>query len=302
LPIRFAAAGVLVVALVALGTGVMHDANHGAFSRRRRVNRLLGCTSDLLGASSWLWRIQHNTLHHANTNVVGYDADLELAPWARLAPTQPWRRRFRWQHIYIWPLYGLLSLKNLLVSDVLTLINGRLGQQPLAREVRPGVVVRIMLGKVAHLGWTVIVPLIFNPWWAVLGFYLVCSWSVGFLLALIFQLAHCVEAAEIRSGDEPRRGPQFADHQLCTTVNIAAPMPVLGHMFRWLAGGLDNQIEHHLAPKLPHTVYPIIAARFRLACAQHGIHYRIHTSVWSALRSHTRWLREMGQAPNSNAA
>jgi fatty acid desaturase len=129
--VRLGAAAVLVLALVAVATSIMHDANHEAFSRHRWINRTLAYTSDALGASSWLWRMQHNTLHHGNTNVVGFDADLELAPWARLAPTQTWHRRFRWQHVYIWPLYGFMSLKNVLVSDVLSLVRQRVGDQPM---------------------------------------------------------------------------------------------------------------------------------------------------------------------------
>ena len=70
--VRLGATAVLVVAVVALATGVMHDANHGAFSRHRFVNRVLAYTSDALGASSWLWRFQHNVLHHGNTNVDGF--------------------------------------------------------------------------------------------------------------------------------------------------------------------------------------------------------------------------------------
>ena len=62
----------------------MHDGNHGAFSTLRRVNRIAGWSSDLLGGSSFLWRFKHNTLHHGNTNVVGYDTDIDQMPFARL--------------------------------------------------------------------------------------------------------------------------------------------------------------------------------------------------------------------------
>ena len=297
LVIRSGAAAVLALALVAVGTSIMHDANHGSFSRHRWINETLAYTSDALGASSWLWRIQHNVLHHGNTNVVGFDADLELAPWARLAPSQRWHRRFRWQHVYIWPLYGFLSIKNLLVSDVATLIRQQIGNQPLRQPVSLGLVLRVLLGKLAHLGWAVVVPLMFNPWWAVLVFYAVCSWCVGFVLAIIFQLAHCVDVTERPDADASRRGDDFALHQLRTTVDIASPMPIVGHLFRWIAGGLDHQIEHHLAPRLPHTAYPMVAARFRAACGEHGIVYRVHPGIWQALCSHTRWLRTMGARP-----
>ena len=39
--------GLLVVAVVAVATGVIHDRNHGAFSRSARINRIAGWTSDL---------------------------------------------------------------------------------------------------------------------------------------------------------------------------------------------------------------------------------------------------------------
>ena len=297
LVIRAGAAAVLTVALITVGTSIMHDANHGSFSRHRWINQALAYTSDALGASSWLWRIQHNMLHHGNTNVVGFDADLELAPWARLAPSQRWHRRFRWQHVYIWPLYGFLSIKNLLVSDVATLIRQQIGHQKLRQPVTLGLVLRVLLGKLAHVGWAVIIPLMFNPWWAVLIFYAACSWCVGFVLAVIFQLAHCVDIAERPDADASRRGDDFAVHQLRTTVDIASPMPIFGPVFRWVAGGLDHQIEHHLAPRLPHTAYPMVAARFRAACREHGVVYRVHPGIWQALRSHTRWLRAMGTRP-----
>ena len=122
----------------------MHDANHDSFSNHRRLNRLLAYTSDALGASSLLWRFQHNTLHHGNPNVVGFDADIALSPFARLAPSQPWHRWYRAQHVYIWPLYGFLALKNLLVSDLLALITGRLDEQPIRQPVGPKVVAQIV--------------------------------------------------------------------------------------------------------------------------------------------------------------
>ena len=294
---RLPAAGVLVVALVAVGTVIMHGANHDSFSTRRWLNRLLSYTSDALGASSWLWRFQHNTLHHGNANVVGFDADIALAPFARLAPSQPWHCWYRAQHIYIWPLYGFLALKNLLVSDVATLISGRLDQQPIRHRLRPGVVVQILAGKLIHLSWAVAIPLLFNPWWAVLAFYLTCSWLVGFLLAITFQLAHCVDITTMHDTNVPRRGDDFVSHQLATTADIATPIPVIGPFVRWLVGGLDHQIEHHLAPRLPHTIYPLLAARFRQACHDNAITYRLHPGIWAALRSHTRWLRAMSVPP-----
>ena len=295
--LRLLFAAVLVVAVVAIATGVMHDGNHGAFSRSARVNRIAGWSADLLGASSFLWRFKHNSLHHLNTNVVGYDADIDQAPFARLAPQQPWRRWHRYQHLYMWALYGFLTLQWFVLSDFATLLRRKVRGHELSVEPRKRDLALILTGKLAHLSWAILIPLAFHPWWGVLGFYLVSSWLVGFLLANIFQLAHCVDLAEFFTPDAPRRGPDFELHQLRTTVDIRCSVPVVRRFVRWLMGGLDCQIEHHLAPRLPHTTYALIAPRLQDACEQRGVDYRVHESLTAAVRSHARWLREMGQRP-----
>jgi len=293
--VRLGCAAVLVVAAIGVATGIMHDANHGAFSRSRRVNRLVGCSLDVLGGSSWLWRFKHNTLHHGNTNVMGVDSDIEQGPVARLAPEQPWRAWHRYQHVYLWPVYGLLAIRWFLIADFKNLISGSIGSQPLDIAKRPRHIVGMVAGKLVHLSWAVLVPMAFNPWWAVLCFYCVCSWIVGFSLATIFQVAHCVDEAEFVPADVSCRGPAFQLHQLRTTVNVRCGASL--RALRWLIGGLDHQIEHHLAPRLPHTVHPIMRRRLELFCSEHELPYRIHAGVWAALRSHARWLKLMGRAP-----
>ena len=260
---------------------------------------LLAYTSDALGASSWLWRFQHNTLHHGNTNVVGVDADIALSPIARVAPTQRWHCWYRAQHVYIWPLYGFLALKNLLVSDIVALITRRVDQQPIRQHVRPAVVAQVIAGKVFHVAWAVLLPLAFNPWWAVVVFYLACSWLVGFLLAITFQLAHCVDLTAMQDATVPRRGDDFTAHQLATTAHFAAPLPVIGHLVRgWSAASItrSNTTLHRdcRTPSIP----PSRPASVRRAptTASPTTSTRVCGPL---LRSHTRWLRVMSTPATS---
>ncbi|MEQ8717964.1 MAG: acyl-CoA desaturase [Acidimicrobiales bacterium] len=293
--LRIGSAGVLVGLLIAVATNIMHDANHGAFSRWAWVNRLASYTGDALGASSWLWRFKHNTLHHGSTNVEGVDSDILQAPIARLAPGQEWKPWHRLQHIYLWPLYGFMTLKNVLFGDLTNLIKAEIGEQALRRKPKLTTVLGVITGKLAHITWALVIPILFNPWWAVILFYVAMSWLVGFSLAVIFQVAHCVEGVEFVDESTPHRGRDFIPHQLATTKNVATTVPVLGPAFRWLVGGLDHQIEHHLAPRLPHTVYRSVGTRFQAGCGAIGVEYREHPGMWSAVRSHGRWLREMGR-------
>ncbi|MDH3731370.1 MAG: fatty acid desaturase [Acidimicrobiia bacterium] len=210
--------------------------------RRARMNRLLSYVADGLGTSSWLWKFKHNVLHHGATNIEGVDSDIAQAPFARLAPGQPWRSWHRHQHSYLWPLYGFFALKNPIFGDIRNLASG-------------------------HLGAFVVVPILFNPWLAVVAFYLSLSWLVGFMLAVTFQLAHCVEGMAFEDESAPHRGQDF--------------------------------VERHLAPRLPHTVYRTVGRRFRAACEDLGVAYHSLPGIVAALRSHARWLRPMGQPMSS---
>ena len=292
--LRLISAAVLVTSLIAVATSIMHDANHGAFSRHRWLNRSVSYVADGLGTSSWMWKYKHNVLHHGATNIEGVDSDIDQCPFARLSPGQPWRTWHQYQHIYLWPLYGFMALTMLLVSDTRNLATRRVGAQALRQDPSAGIVARIIAGKAAHLGVFVVLPLLFNPWWAVLAFYLAMSWLVGFVLAVTFQLAHCVDSTATGDAEMPHQGSAFVAHQLRTTTNVASPVPIAGHAFRWVVGGLDHQIEHHLAPRLPHTIYAAVSRNFRAACEAVGVEHRRHAGVWPALRSHLRWLKQMG--------
>ena len=57
------------VGMAGVGLSVMHDANHGAYSKNEVVNKLIGKVMIILGGSDVNWRIQHNVLHHTYTNV-----------------------------------------------------------------------------------------------------------------------------------------------------------------------------------------------------------------------------------------
>ncbi len=98
------------------------------------------------------------------------------------------------------------------------------------------------------------------------------------IMAMTFQLAHCVEEASFASADELREERRiWAVHEVETTVDFCPRNPVL----TWMLGGLNFQIEHHLFPKVPHTHYPKIAEIVRRNCAKHGVRYSSHPSLGS---------------------
>jgi linoleoyl-CoA desaturase len=283
----------LVTGTALIAFCVMHDANHGAYFRTRRLNHLLGWTADVaLGISSYAWRVKHNVAHHTYTNVDGYDADITQMPFARLMPMQPTRRWYRFQHLYIWPLYSLMVLRWQTAGDIAALRRGSIGHSAL-RIPRRWDLAGMTVGKLAFVAWAIAVPLLVYPWWLALAGYAAFTMIMGVVTATTFQLAHCVEEAEFTSPSDLEAAPRiWAVHEVETTVNFCPG----NHVMTWMLGGLNYQIEHHLFPRVPHTHYPRIAEIVRRNCAVHGVSYTVHPTLRAALRSHYRHLRTLGRS------
>ena len=285
------------IAISAIGMAVMHDANHGGYSKNPAINRWVGYSIDCMGASSFIWRTKHNTLHHTWTNIEGIDDDLELGVLSRMSPHQRWLPFHRLQHLYMWGLYGFLLPKWVLFDDFYNIATGRVGPLPLPKLA--GRDWAVMLGgKALHVLLYFVVPLQFYPWQPVLAFYLLAHAVTGVVLAVTFQLAHCVDNASFVPVPQSGRLPDdWATHQVRTTVDFAPDSAVLS----WLLGGLNFQVVHHLFPKVCHTHYPALAKIVEQTARDHGLPYLVRPTLSGALASHYRWLRTMGARPPAAA-
>ena len=80
------------VGMAGIGLSIMHDANHGSYSKNKLVNRLFGLTLNILGGSAKNWRIQHNRLHHTFTNIHEMDPDVSPMGLLRFSPDAPLKK------------------------------------------------------------------------------------------------------------------------------------------------------------------------------------------------------------------
>lgn len=287
LPIAFS----LGLAMAGIGFSIMHDGNHESYAKDRKLSRNIGFALDLLGGSSYFWRQKHNVLHHTYPNLDGLDDDIGLVPLMRMAPTQPrlWAHRF--QHVYMFALYGLISPKWFFVDDWRTLANGRIGQATIPRP-KGFELFMLVAGKLFHFTWMFVLPTLVHGLATTLLFYLVTSVVLGVTLAVVFQLAHCVEEAAFF--EVPANGVlegDFAAHQLTTTVDFARNSPFV----TWYLGGLNYQAIHHLFPRICHVHYPALSKIVETVCARHGVPYLVTPTLSQSIGSHYRWMRRMGR-------
>ena len=280
----------IALAMAGVGFSVMHDANHGSTSSSARVNAIMSFTLDLMGASSFLWRHKHNVLHHTYTNISALDPDLEGGgPLLRLAPWQSRGVHHRFQHVYVWLLYGLFPLKWWFIDDLRELAIGPGGGKFPAARGRELFVA--LAGKALFISWAFVLPALLHPSWGLFAIWGIAIFTLGNVLAAVFQLAHCVGEADFLDGEREVEN-DWAEHQVATTVDFAPANAVLG----WYLGGLNFQVEHHLFPRVCHLHYPALARIVEETCRAHRLRYRCKPTLRSALAANWRWLRRMGSA------
>lgn len=283
------------IGMAGVGMCVMHDAVHGSFSRREWLNKLMSGTMYLLGSNVLNWKIQHNMMHHAYTNIDGYDEDISSKGPIRLSQFAPLKKIHRYQYIHAFFFYGLLTVSKL-VNDFRQLavynregVTRRLNVHPRKEYLK------MVIVKLLYLAVFIGLPIILTnfTWWEVLiGFFLM-HWTGGCILSTVFQMAHVVEGAQqFRAGSDGIIHTEWAVHEIETTADFARNNLFLN----WYVGGLNFQVEHHLFPNICHVHYRRIAPIVEKTAKEFGLAYNLKSSFRSALGSHVRRLKQLGQA------
>jgi len=284
---------VMGVGVAGIGFGVSHDALHGAYSSRGWVNRLLGLTFDLSGANGYMWKITHNVIHHTYPNVHGLDEDLEVSPLLRLSPQAKLHGFHRFQHLYAFAAYSTTTLFWVLIKDYKYFLKRGLG--PFPGRNHPKSEIATLVGmKLLYYAYTIVIPLLVLKiaWWQFVIGFVAMHMTAGAILGIVFQLAHVVEDTEHPiPPDDGLMGSAWMVHQMETTSDFAGSNRLLS----WYVGGLNFQVEHHLFPKVCSVHYPALSRIVRDSAERHNVPYHHHETLFEAIASHYRILRELGK-------
>jgi linoleoyl-CoA desaturase len=281
----------LGIVVAGIGFNIMHDGAHGSFSKYKWVNNMAAFSLNVLGGSSFMWNVKHNVIHHAYTNVDGVDDDIDIQPWMRMSSTQPRLAMHRYQHVYFWFLYSLLYILWIFVLDYQKYFKRRVGNMPIKKMTLADHLI-FWSFKLFYLFVFVAVPIYVTGFMAWLIGFLTFTLVAGFVLSIVFQLAHTVEHTHFpMPGEGGKLEDEWAIHQLKTTANFAPKNKFIS----WLVGGLNFQIEHHLFPKVSHVHYANLRRIIKQACAEYGIPYIEYPRMSQAVVSHVSFLKQMGR-------
>ena len=276
-----------------IGFNLQHDGSHNACSNITWINKLMGTSLDLIGFSSYYWKIGHNVLHHNYINITGYDQDFEFGILARKTPFQKWHPHHRWQHYYLWFLYGMYAIEWSLLRDFNNFFDGKLDHLDYPRP-RGLELVIFILGKALFLTLAFVIPLQFHSFWAVLFCYMITAFTMGLVMNFVFLLGHEVEKADflIPSETTGKIEKEWSTHKIESTINCS-----FNPFLNWFCGGLNYHIEHHLFPTICHVNYADMSPIVKKTCEEFGIKYQVNPSFRYGVLSHFRLLRRLGKQP-----
>ncbi len=278
-----------------VGMGVMHDANHRSFSKNHTINKWMSNTLYLLGGSPITWQHQHNTLHHGFTNIDGHDEDISPVGILRFSPHKPLLKIHRYQHLYAWFFYGLMTILWITTKDFKQLIRYNKSGVALSNNKSfKQIMGTVIVSKVLYYVALMIIPMLILPfaWYWIVIFFIAQHFTSGFLLTIIFQTAHVVPTSKYPLPDESGTlENNWAVHQLYTTSDYSPN----NRIFSWLIGGLNYQVEHHLFPNISHVHYRKLSKYVKEVANKYNLPYHVQPGFWKALWEHALMLKKLGR-------
>jgi linoleoyl-CoA desaturase len=265
---------VMGIGVVGIGTSVMHDGNHGAYTGNKGRDKFIGLVIHLVGGNDISWKIQHNILHHTYTNIDGLDDDIDAGTLLRFTPHSRKVPMHRYQHLYAWFVYSLMTLYWCTAKDFLAVINyNRLGLLKKERISLGTALLEVTLSKILYFSIFLVLPLLLSgaPWTSVLLGFILMHFVAGLSLACIFQLAHVMEESDFAKPSDDRkmgRSPIAKHGQFCPYKQAAVLV------YRWAElPDRASLVPAYLPCALPETVADCSSDRCRIRIAVSGASY-----------------------------
>ena len=271
---------------------IAHDGNHNAISRHSFINKALSFVFDICGINSYMWRFLHNRGHHSNINVCGEDEDVLARNVLRFSPNVPRRPIHRYQHLYVWLVYGFSIFEHILIKDFEYFFFT--DYSPVKKAKHPmSEYIWLFAGKLFYFTYMLLLPVLIlhRSVFLVAGAYIAMHFLVDLSVQFVFQTTHIIENSWF-----PRTREDFDDytyHVLATTADYATRS--------WLAttflGGLNHHVVHHLCPGVCHTHYPHLTEIVRETAREYRVPYREHPTMREAVVKHFLLLRRLATQP-----
>ncbi|KAK6109817.1 Fatty acid desaturase family protein [Brugia pahangi] len=270
-----------------------HDFCHQQPSKNRQNNDLLSLIfgNIVQGFSRDWWKEKHNT-HHAATNIVGQDGDIDLAPLLAFVPDdlKKYKSLFEqiiskvipYQHLYFTFMLPFLRF-SWTIQSILFVISAPYNQYKQHVINAPAEQVCILL----HWSW-VILQLWLLPTGSIrILYFAISQLGAGFFIAHVVTYSH---NSVTKFPYQSRLLNNFPCLHILTTRNML-PSPIVD----WFWGGLNYQIEHHLFPTISRANLPRVSVKVKKYCEMNNLPYLVD-SYWTGYKLILDQLRSIADS------
>lgn len=268
---------------------IAHDAAHGTFSSKKKVNNILLYVFDFLGANGYIWRLKHVYSHHPHVNIPNMDGDIKQSNLVRIFPDAQYLNFHKYQYIYMPILYSLYTLIWLLFRDFKDFFNTEISGKPNVKHTTKAWLA-LILGKCFYFSRMLLFPYLLLPFgfgYIALGF-LIFHITAGLTVALALVSAHVGETSIYPKPNANGEMPfSYIRHQILTTYDFATDNKLITHLF----GGFNHHVIHHLFPGICHIHYPELTKILKQTCIEYDMPYFSNPTLGSAILSHLKFLK-----------
>lgn len=250
-------------------------AHHCVMSSRKWNNAIAYFTSNLMqGFSVNWWKDRHNN-HHAITNVLEDDPDVDNLPlfiWdikhiplsiPKTTSKVNLGRYFVPYQAYYWPPFTPLLRIIWMLQSFLYAKDLKNHQ---SASLRKSYKFEYPLLLAHHVLVVALLAFTMPSLYAAVTWWLLANGMGGCFIAIIVFTSHY--ACDLYDPND-RCQLNFVDLQLYTTRNINPSIAM-----DWFAGGLNYQIEHHLFPQMPRCRLNEVSKLTRQWCADNNVPYQ----------------------------
>jgi len=269
---------------------ITHDANHNAISKRLWVNKALSYLMDVNGINSYMWKILHHTGHHNCTNIQLEDEAVIAKGTLRLTPYTPYRKIYKFQHLYFLLLYAVTSIDWIFLKDFGFFFFSKYEHTAKVKHPVKEIII-LFAGKLFYVTYMLILPMIFLPFsiGQIFLAFVAMHALIGVYTTFVFQTTHVIESSTFP--DSKKEYEHYVYHIFATTADYSVHKPLTN----WFSGGLNQHIIHHLVPNICHTHYTELTEIVKETANEYGVPYRENPSMYRALVEHVTLLRRLGR-------
>ena len=277
------------ISILFTAINVSHDAAHNTAVRSKFWNKVIFELSfSLLGNNSFIYKKQHNSSHHAYSNIQGRDYDIIEMPFFRMNSNQPFNRVHKYQWLYAPFVYVFYTLYWLLIKDlvVAVILLSKNGEMPFSE------LLKLIVYKIIYFIFMIAVPVMILPieWPTILIAFLINHFILSTIIIGVLGLTHLTDYVLHPKPDEDGKlNMSWTTLQLKTSTNYCTNIKLINV----LTGGFNAHVLHHLLPNISHVHYTDLLPVLLKLTRKHGVTY-IQLSYVEMLRAHFRHLKLMG--------